>query len=84
MRRDAINDNWLVEAPDVVLPGVKLLAVELPGTGVIAGFKHTSELQQQPVKPVWSIVPQLFVRSEIQVLHSTNLLYSYSSYRKQP
>ena len=57
MRRDAINDNWLVEAPDVVLPGVKLLAVELPivelpGAGVTAGFKHTSELQQQPVKPV--------------------------------
>jgi len=84
MRRDAINDNWLVEAPDVVLPGVKLLAVELPGVEppvvvVAVGFKHMFMLQQQPVKPVWSIVPQLFVRSEIQVLLFTNLLYSYSS-----
>ena len=77
MRRDAINDNWLVEAPDVVLPGVKLLAVELPGVELPfiqllvvkmgPGFTHMFVLQQQPVRPVWSIVPQLFVRSEIQV-----------------
>ena len=52
MRRDAINDNWLVEAPDVVMTDVGLVVVELPGAGVTAGFKHTSELQQQPVKPV--------------------------------
>ena len=123
MRRDAINDNWLVEAPDVVLPGVKLLAVELPGVeppdveppgvgpvdfglvdvglvdvgpvdfglvdvglvdvGLVdvrlaPGLKHMFVLQQQPVKPVWSIVPQLFVRSEIQALHSLQICYIHT------
>ena len=138
MRRDAINDNWLVEAPDVVLPGVKVLAVELPDAELLAvglvgvelvdvglvdfglvdvglvdvglvdvglvdvglvdfglvdvglvdvglvdvggapGLMHMFVLQQQPVKPVWSIVPQLFIRSEIQVLHSLQICYIHT------